>query len=226
MKKIIANRSVLLGAALLTPVMALGQGTAAPAQSAAPASPAAAKPAGKTSILGDVWGEVDHIGRDMKSLFVKDKKGGVKEIKLGANASITKGAQKQGISASDLKKGDRVKISSRGDGSQEVHVLVLALPPAERDLKELGNPRRFAAVARLYGQETKVYNDAASGALDERQAEKLIARLDEILAQEILLASKNGGHLDQASYAKLQGELNEIGAVRHDEALGTRMSSR
>ena len=224
MKQIAANRAVILGTMLMTPVLALGQSSSArPVVSAAPAADPSPKKAG---ILGEVWGEVDHVGQDMKSLFVKDKKGVVQEIKLGANANVTKGAQKQGIRASDLKKGDRVKVSRREDDSQDVHVLVLALPPMEQDLKEMSNPRRFAVLSRLYAQEIKVYNDAEASALDLGQAENLIARLDDILGQAQSLAAQNDGHLDRKSYLKLQGELNVVGAARHDEALGTSMSRK
>ena len=224
--RIITNRTAILGIMLMIPAWALGQNVAAPTQPASPAAVPAGQPAAKTSFLGDVWGEVDHIGQDMKSLFVRDKKGDVQEIKLGANANITKGGQKQGLGASDLKKGDRVKISHRGGDAQDVHVLVLALPPMERDLKEMANPRRFAVISRLYAQEMKIYDDAENGALDLAQAENLIARLSGIQDEERSLASQDGGHLDQKSYMKLQAELNDAGADRHDKVLGTSASQR
>ncbi len=225
---------LVMGAVVLTPMMGYaGQASPASAAAAKPAMTSAgqAGPAAKAAkatpgLLGDLWGDVDHIGSDMKSIFIRDKKGHLHKVVIGSGDTLTKGADNHKISLGDIKKGDRIRIRKRGHGVQDIHVLVLAAPPSKRFVKkEMRHPRRFAIAARLRAQELKLLADLQDKTIKPEEAKKLTAELAKVRRQERELAKADKGHLNAKSYGKLQSELNKTGAARHDSSMGTQAPS-
>ncbi len=230
MKATTMKASVLALTMVTATAMTALAGQSAQPASAAPAAStaAAAKPAakGRSDVLEDVWGEIDHIGSDMKSIFVRDHKGQVREVKLAANAKVSAGPEGKPVKLSQLKKGDRVRIQGRAGKGQSVEVLLVG--PSRKQLLryEMAHPRRFAVVSRIQTQGLEIMSDVDDGVISGGQAEKLIGKLDAVRTEERKLAKEHGGYLDRGSYARLQGELNKAGSSRHQEAMGTAQNGR
>lgn len=204
---------------LLAAVVALGVRAVASADGGMGAAAPAAKESG---VMGEIWGRIDHIGADMKSIFVKDKKGQVHEVKVDDATKVSAGADAHAAPVASLKKGDRVRVKHQSGKASDIEVMVFGPTTHQLIHDQLAHPRRFAVVERLYAQGQRIMDDVSDGTVKPEEANKLIARLDAVRAEEKSDAAARSGHLDASAYAKLQGELNKVGSARHDLALGTR----
>ena len=109
-------------------------------QAAAPAdAPAPAVASGPKKKL---WGVVSSFDAATGRLTVKDKRGRTHQLRLAADAKLTKGGNYAAVAATAIRAGDRVTLWHAGDAALDVHVNVVPVQAAE------AAPAKTSAVAK------------------------------------------------------------------------------